>query len=97
MLRASFGTTGYQGGDGGHGGRTLLVLHNQSRDDENPPFVLSRGGNTLEIRYQGDAELRNLKHALQWILKHLEAATSVYDEGREPLIENIEETSITVE
>lgn len=95
-FRVSVGTNGYRGGDGGHGGRTVVVLENPHRTDD-IKFETSEKGSKLTATFKGDAELRNYITALRWAADQLEAEAGPADKEGEPRIENIQETSITVE
>lgn len=96
LFRVGVGTTGCRGGDGGHGGRTVLVLENPHRTDD-IKFETSEKGSKLTATFKGDAELRNLITAIRWAADRLEAEAGTADAVKEHKLENIQETSITVE
>jgi len=79
------GTTGYQGGDTGHGGRTYFriedtwgtdiiinVIKNKNSTLINNPAA-ARG---VEIMLGGDAELTTFIEALKWAVSVLEAQSA---------------------
>lgn len=74
-LKVAVGTNGYQGGDTGHGGRTLFELHNESCTDMR---VSVNGGNLTDadhvaIVLGGDCELSTFKQSLLFAYEALEA------------------------
>ena len=74
ILEATVGTTGYKGGDTGHGGRTLFRLKNRSCTD----MRVSVNGEELNdadevtIVFGGDCELDTFKRALRFAIDVLE-------------------------
>jgi len=80
ILRATVATTGYQGGDAGHGGQTKIVLDDLGNTDIEASFVEevipTPGGDVLRrlaINLGGDAELRVIIKALRFSADALEA------------------------
>lgn len=61
ILNLSVGTTGYKGGDSGHGGRTILKLHMETGDLR----VNGEQSNTVELALGGDTELATFITALE--------------------------------
>ena len=74
IISVEAGTTGYRGGDSGHGGRTVIRIEDEgSTDIEVTPIKRVRGGNGgVEIKLGGDAELATIIEGLKWITKVLE-------------------------
>lgn len=73
-LRARAGTTGYRGGDSGHGGRTVILLRDEGGTDLSCE-VDGRGllpAKEIRIVVGGDSELRTVLDALRFILATLE-------------------------
>jgi len=70
------GTTGYCGGDSGHGGRTYFKIDNlastdlMARIDEQGDFIEVP---SIELRLGGDSELRTFIEALEFALKVLKS------------------------
>jgi len=83
ILRVAAGTTGYRGGDTGHGGRTRIELENVAGADIS--FKVrerdGEGEKRLIINLGGDAELRVIIEALEFIAGVLKNVT---DEGSYP-------------
>jgi len=80
ILKAGAGTTGYRGGDTGHGGRTRIELEDLGNTDIS--FEV-RGGEekSLIINLGGDAELDVIIKALEFIAGVLK---NVIEEGSYP-------------
>ena len=75
ILQVEAGTTGYKGGDTGHGGRTYFRI-----SDEATPFIDRFGCNGFEVTLGGDCELETMIRALKFITKVLEEESEeVYD------------------
>lgn len=81
ILEVEAGTTGYIGGDSGHGGRTYLRIQDSaSTDMEIRTFVDKHGCNGFEVFLGGDCELETTIRALKFITKVLEdESKEVYD------------------
>lgn len=84
ILRATVSTTGYCGGDSGHGGRTEIVLDDLGSTEIQASFMeeLSiRPGEYVDRRITislgGDAELRVIIQALRFSAEALEALCTV--------------------
>jgi len=83
ILKASAGTTGYRGGDTGHGGRTRIELEDIAGTDINFTVREGEGGEekSLIINLGGDAELDVIIKALEFIVGVLK---NVIEEGSYP-------------
>ena len=68
------GTTGYRGGDSGHGGRTSFTIFDESSSDIQA--VTCRDGRALRVELGGDCELETIIKALKSIVMILEAGAS---------------------
>ena len=70
ILQVEAGTTGYKGGDTGHGGRTYFRIKDEGCTD-------TEG---FEVVFGGDCELETMIRALKFITKVLEEESEeVYD------------------
>ena len=71
ILEVEVGTTGYMGGDTGHGGRTFFRIKDLASTDmrrafrDNGKYVNSRYLNDLELTFGGDCELDTFCEALR--------------------------------
>lgn len=74
ILEATVGTTGYKGGDTGHGGRTLFRLSNRSCTDMRVSVNsgVLKNADEVTIVFGGDCELDTFKKALRFALRTLE-------------------------
>lgn len=81
ILEVEAGTTGYQGDDSGHGGRTYFRIEDAaSTDMEVRSYVNKYGCLGFEVVLGGDCELETTIRALKFITKVLEEeAAEVYD------------------
>ena len=81
ILQVEAGTTGYKGGDTGHGGRTYFRISDETSTDIHvTPFMDRFGYNGFEVTLGGDCELETLIRALKFITKVLEEESEeVYD------------------
>ena len=81
ILEVEAGTTGYMGGDSGHGGRTdFRIQARASTDMEIRTLVDKQGCNGFEVFLGGDCELETTIRALKFITKVLEdESKEVYD------------------
>ena len=81
ILEVEAGTTGYQGGDTGHGGRTYFRIQDAaSTDMEIKPIINKWGCDGFEVTLSGDCELETMIRALKFITKVLEdESKEVYD------------------
>lgn len=72
-LEAEVGTTGYRGGDTGHGCRAYIALRDVVSTDIRVKIVKSKyGGNDgIEVVLGGDSELSTAIEALEFITKTL--------------------------
>ena len=84
VLRATVSTTGYCGGDSGHGGHTEIVLDDLGGTDIQASFSADfddtpRGDadRRVTIKLGGDAELRVIIQALRFSADALEALCRV--------------------
>ena len=78
LLEVEAGTTGYCGGDTGHGGRTYFRIADEGGTDIRVnPFVNKYGDcEGFEVTLGGDAELETIIRALKFITKVLEEESS---------------------
>lgn len=81
ILEVEAGTTGYMGGDTGHGGRTYFRIEDEGGTDMEVHTTVDRYGcSRLEVILGGDCELETMIRALKFITKALEdEAKEVYD------------------
>ena len=81
ILEVEAGTTGYQGGDSGHGGRTYFRIEDAaSTDMEVRSYVNKYGSPGFEVILGCDCELETTMRARKLITNGLdEEAAEVYD------------------
>lgn len=82
ILEVEAGTTGYMGGDTGHGGRTYFSIKDAACTDMDIRVMRDRFGNYtgFEVSLGGDCELETTIRALKFITKVLEEeAKEVFD------------------
>lgn len=82
ILEVEAGTTGYRGGDTGHGGRTYFSIKNAAGTDMEVQLTKDRFGDCtgFEVSLGGDCELETTIRALKFITKVLEEESKeVYD------------------
>ena len=81
VLEVEAGTTGFMGGDTGHGGRTYFRISDEASTDIHVrPFMDRFGCNGFEVTLGGDCELETMIRALKFITKVLEEESEeVYD------------------
>lgn len=81
ILQVEAGTTGYMGGDTGHGGRTYFRIKDEGGTDiDIKPFMDRFGSEGFEVVLGGDCELETMIRALKFITKVLEEESEeVYD------------------
>ncbi len=74
ILEAEAGTTGYRGGDSGHGGRTYFSIRDLSCSDMEVKILKDRFGEPsgFEVYLGGDTELETIITSLKFITKVLE-------------------------
>ncbi len=74
ILEVEAGTTGYKGGDSGHGGRTYFRIKDLASTDMRVNTVTDCFGHTdeLEVVLGGDTELSTIIKALKFITRVLE-------------------------
>lgn len=78
----SFASTGYRGGDWGHGSRLLIEIEDlASTAMEVRETVCPRGGRKISILAGGDHELANMAEGFELLAKRLRA---VLEEARSP-------------
>lgn len=70
ILEVEAGTTGYRGGDAGHGGRTYFRIE----DDGGTYMKIKPGCGGFEVTLGGDSELDTMIRALKFITTVLEGA-----------------------
>lgn len=81
ILEVEAGTTGYMGGDTGHGGRTYFRIKDEGGTDIDIKSFMDRfGSEGFEVTLGGDCELETMIRALKFITKVLEDESGeVYD------------------
>ena len=81
ILEVEAGTTGFMGGDTGHGGRTYFRIQDEgSTDMKVNTYVDSYGCSGFEVFLGGDCELETMIRTLKFITKVLEEESrEVYD------------------
>lgn len=81
ILEVEAGTTGYRGGDTGHGGHTYFKIKDAASTDMDINVLHDRYGCTgFEVTLGGDCELETMIRALKFITKVLEEESQeVYD------------------
>lgn len=81
ILEVEAGTTGFMGGDTGHGGRTYFRIKDAAATDmEVRTFTDRFGSGGFEVILGGDCELETTIRALKFITKVLEEESQeVYD------------------
>lgn len=82
ILEVEAGTTGYMGGDTGHGGRTYFAIKDAGCTDMDVRVLRDRFGDCegFEVMLGGDCELETMIRALKFITKVLEEeAKEVFD------------------
>ena len=81
ILEVEAGTTGFMGGDTGHGGRTYFRIQDEgSTDMKINTYVYRYGCRGFEVFLGGDCELETTIRALKFITKVLEEESQeVYD------------------
>ena len=73
ILEVEAGTTGYMGGDTGHGSRTYFRIENTGASDMNVRTYSDKFGSSgFEVTLGGDCELETMIRALKFITKVLE-------------------------
>lgn len=82
ILEVEAGTTGYKGGDSGHGGRTYFRIQDLASTDMRVKTVTDCFGHTdeLEVVLGGDAELATIIKALKFITRVLEEESKEVDD-----------------
>jgi hypothetical protein len=70
ILRVAAGTTGFRGGDSGHGGRTHIEIEDLANTDVQ--FIVEKNGRQLRIELGGDTELETIIEALEFVSETLE-------------------------
>lgn len=75
ILHVEAGSTGFCGGDSGHGGRTYFSISDESSTDIEVNLLENEYGNKgFEVFLGGDCELDTTITALEFILKALKDA-----------------------
>ena len=72
ILEVEAGTTGYMGGDGGHGGRTYFRIKDEGGTDIQVHPLGRYADKGFEVSMAGDCELETIIRALKFITKVLE-------------------------
>lgn len=89
ILKMRVDTTGYRGGDTGHGAFTTITLHNVGSFDLRP--TVSNGGDTLTLTVGGDYEQSSLLAALELVCVAMRKAGVHPDSPNKQVISEIEE------
>lgn len=84
ILIAEVGTTGFMGGDAGHGGQTYLKLTDDAAtswsvsisDEKNEEGYIEQP-HTVTISVQGDTELRTFAESLEWAAKEIKKLANI--------------------
>ena len=80
ILEVEAGTTGFMGGDTGHGGRTYFRIQDAASTDIQVRPIDRYGDEGFEVILGGDCELETTIRALKFITKVLEEESrEVYD------------------
>ena len=80
ILSVEAGTTGYEGGDTGHGGRTYFKIENLGGTDIRVQPIGEDGWMGVEVFLGGDSEMETIIDALKFIVEVLE------DQRGEPVV-----------
>ena len=72
VLSVEAGTTGYKGGDSGHGGRTYFKIEDVAGTDIEVQPIGEDGLEGFEVFLGGDSELSTIIDALKFIVEVLE-------------------------
>lgn len=81
ILEVEAGTTGFKGGDSGHGGRTFFSIEDGANSDLRVKLVKNEGSpvyietlelKRIEVMLGGDCELESIVTGLKFITKVLE-------------------------
>ena len=82
ILEVEAGTTGYKGGDTGHGGRSYFRIKDLACTDMRVKTVTDCFGHTdeLEVVLGGDTELSTIIKALKFITRVLEEESKEVDD-----------------
>ena len=80
ILEVEAGTTGYRGGDSGHGGRTYFRIADEAGTDIRVYPIGHYGSEGLEVVLGGDCELETMIRALKFITKVLEEEAGEVDD-----------------
>jgi len=66
ILRVAAGTTGYCGGDAGHGGRTIFEIEDLGNTDISITPIKGEFNGGVLIELGGDSEMETFVEALEW-------------------------------
>jgi len=91
-LYVEAGTTGFKGGDSGHGGRTFFLLHNAASTDIEIDFLPPDG---VAICLGGDSELRTFIEALEFAADTLRKQAE-YGDTKADIMTQLQKASKTV-
>ena len=94
IIEARAGTTGFCGGDGGTGGRTVIEIQTLM-PGEDIKFEVFNDGGAMRIKLKGDAELRTFVGALEFVAQKLKEQAGLQQMRREFL--SVEEWKQKVE
>ena len=79
IFAVEVGTTGFKGGDAGHGSRAVLVFENHGSTAWEAEVDGPHGGShpdRVTLRFGGDSEIANLAEALEFASARLREALS---------------------
>jgi len=71
VIKVKAGTTGFKGGDAGHGGRTFIKIEDIGGADIHFKATQNEMEKSLIMTLYGDAELNVMIEGLEWITKKL--------------------------
>lgn len=91
-LYVEVGTTGFQGGDTGHGGRTFFLLHNAASTDIEADAIFP---DKVAISLGGDSELRTFIEALEFAADTLRKQAE-YGDTKADIMTQLQKASKTV-
>ena len=83
ILEVEAGSTGYRGGDSGHGGRTYFRIEDVGSTDIEVRTLKNAGNGGFEVFLGGDCELATIIDALKFITQALEDEAA---ESKDPYV-----------
>lgn len=81
ILEVEAGTTGFCGGDSGHGARTYFRIEDLGCTDIRPIVIENGDESGIVVVLGGDAELRTTIEALKFITRVLEDKAKITEEN----------------